>query len=76
MTSRENIAYGVRVQRELTVALKIESVRMTSHENIANGVREATVANKKELIKVTSSDIIANDVNVQKGGFFCAKRVG
>jgi hypothetical protein len=51
MTSPEKIANGVRVQREVTVALKKkQSIRMTSHKNIANGVRvqrEATVAIKK-----------------------------
>jgi hypothetical protein len=41
---------SVRVNWEVTVVLKEESVRMTSPENIANGVRiqmEVSVALKK-----------------------------
>jgi hypothetical protein len=39
VTTPEHITNGVRVQREVTVALQKESVRMTSPGNIANGVR-------------------------------------
>jgi hypothetical protein len=39
VTSLDNIANGVRVQREITVALKKELIRVTSPDNTANGVK-------------------------------------
>jgi hypothetical protein len=51
VTSPNNIANGVKFQREVTFALKKESVRVTSPDNIANGVRvqrEVTVGYKIE----------------------------
>jgi hypothetical protein len=50
----DNIANGVRFQREVSVALIIESVRVTSPENITNGVKVQS--------NVTSPDNIANGV--------------
>jgi hypothetical protein len=51
----DSIENGETVQREATVALKIESVRVTSPDNIANGkrvTREATVVLKKGMLEL------------------------
>jgi hypothetical protein len=39
VTSPDSTANGVRVQRKVTVALKIKLIRVTSPDNIANGER-------------------------------------
>jgi hypothetical protein len=75
VTSPESIANGVRVQRDVTVALKMKSIRVTSLDSIANGVRvqrgkgskgRNCCIKKKELIRVTSPDSITNGVRIQR----------
>jgi hypothetical protein len=39
VTSPYSITNGVRIQKDVTVALKMKSIRVTSPDSIANGVR-------------------------------------
>jgi hypothetical protein len=60
----------------VTVALKKVFIRVTSPDNVANGMwvqKEVTFAIKK-LIKVTSLDNVANGIRVQSEVTFALKK--
>jgi hypothetical protein len=63
------------LRKEVTVALKIDSVTVISPDNIANGLkvqREMTVSLKLVSVRLTSPINIANGL-VFKRGYFCAQ---
>jgi hypothetical protein len=73
VTSPENIANGVRIQRGLLLRSK-KFIREIFPDNIANIVRvekEGYCCANKESVTVTSLENIAIGVRVLKGGYCC-----